>query len=45
MMSGTSMGRTFAAPNKALQADKGSLSCLLHSQESLQLAFASELSR
>jgi hypothetical protein len=30
---------------KALQADKGKLSCLLHSQKPRQLAFAAELGR
>ena len=32
-------------PNKALQTDKGKLSCLLHSQKPRQLAFAAELGR
>jgi hypothetical protein len=32
-------------PNKALQTDKGNLSCLLHSQKPRQLAFAAELGR
>jgi hypothetical protein len=32
-------------PNKALQTDKGNLSCLLHSQKARQLAFAAELGR
>jgi hypothetical protein len=32
-------------PNTALQADKGKLSCLLHSQKSRQLTFAAELGR
>jgi hypothetical protein len=32
-------------PNKALQPDKGKLSCLLHSQEPRQLAVAAELGR
>jgi hypothetical protein len=32
-------------PNKALQTDKGNLSCLLRSQKSRQLAFAAELGR
>jgi hypothetical protein len=31
--------------NKALQTDKGQLSCLLHSQKPRQLAFAAELGR
>lgn len=31
--------------NKALQSDKGNLSCLLHSQKSRQLAVAAELRR
>ena len=30
-------------PNKALQTDKGKLSCLLHSQKPRQRAFAAEL--
>ena len=34
-----------APPNKALQTDKGKLSCLLHSQKLRQLAFADELGR
>src|SRR5690606_22626893 len=34
-----------AAPNKALQTDKGKLSCLLHAQKPRQLAFAAELNR
>jgi hypothetical protein len=34
-----------AAPNTALQTDKGDLSCLLHSQKSRQLDFAAELGR
>jgi hypothetical protein len=34
-----------AAPNQALQTDKGKLSCLLHSQMSRQPAFAAELGR
>jgi hypothetical protein len=33
------------APNKALQTDKGKLSCLLRSQKPRQLAFAAELGR
>jgi hypothetical protein len=33
------------AYNKALQADKGKLSCLLHPQKPRQLAFAAELGR
>jgi len=32
-------------PNEALQTDKGKLSCLLHSQDPRQLAFAAELGR
>jgi hypothetical protein len=32
-------------PNKALQTDKGNLSCLLHSQKPRQLASAAELGR
>lgn len=32
-------------PNKALQTDNGSLSCLLHSQNPRQLAFAADLER
>jgi hypothetical protein len=32
-------------PNKALQADKGKLSRLLHSQKPGQLVFAAELGR
>ncbi len=32
-------------PNKALQTDKGNLSCLLHSPKPHQLAFAAELGR
>jgi hypothetical protein len=32
-------------PNKALQTDKGNLSCRLHSQKPRQLAFAAELGR
>jgi hypothetical protein len=31
--------------NKALQTDKGKLSCLLHSQKPRQLTFAAELGR
>jgi hypothetical protein len=31
--------------NKALQPDKGKLSCLLHTQKPRQLAFAAELGR
>jgi len=36
---------TKEAPNKALQTDKGKLSCLLHAQKPRQLAFAAELGR
>jgi hypothetical protein len=32
-------------PNKALQTDKGKVSCLLHAQKPRQLAFAAELGR
>jgi hypothetical protein len=35
----------FKPPNKALQKDKGNLSCLLHSQKPRQLVFAAELGR
>ena len=34
-----------APPNKALQADKGKLSWLLHSQKPRQPAFAADLGR
>jgi hypothetical protein len=34
-----------AAPNKALQTDKGKLSRLLHSQKPRQLAFAADRER
>lgn len=32
-------------PDRALQTDRGKLSCLLHSQKPRQLAFAAELGR
>ena len=38
-------GGSAMQPNKALQPDKGKLSCLLHSQKPRQLAFAAELGR
>ena len=41
----TSSAYVTVAPNKALQTDKGKLSCLLHSQKPRQLAFAAELGR
>ena len=38
-------GMSSMPPNNALQADKGKLSRLLHSQEPRQLTFAAELGR